>query len=205
MYGDKTLKTFLEETGSRSHIPGGGAIAAMSSAAAAALTEMVANLTIGNKNYNEVKEEVEEILQKLSHLRNKFIEDIDEDAKAFDNLINSYRLPKGNTDEDEYRKNEIQNNLKKAALVPLELAKDTFNMMELIKRIVEIGNKNAITDVAIAAMMSKTAILSSLYNVKININLIKDHKFGNEIKEEIMKLEEGATLLEKSILDKVKL
>ena len=46
---DLTLKQFLERTAANEAVPGGGSSAALSAAIATALTEMMANLTIGKK------------------------------------------------------------------------------------------------------------------------------------------------------------
>ena len=49
------LDGLLEVTASKEPVPGGGGIAAMTAASAAALVEMVANLTIGKKGYDEIE------------------------------------------------------------------------------------------------------------------------------------------------------
>jgi methenyltetrahydrofolate cyclohydrolase len=48
---DKNVRVFLEELASRAPVPGGGSVAALSASLASALTEMVANLTIGRKGF----------------------------------------------------------------------------------------------------------------------------------------------------------
>ena len=48
---DLTVKGFLAETAGQEPVPGGGSISALNGSIAAALAEMVANLTIGKKKY----------------------------------------------------------------------------------------------------------------------------------------------------------
>ena len=55
MLVDLTIKGFLAETASNAPVPGGGSISALNGAIATALTEMVANLTIGKKKYADVE------------------------------------------------------------------------------------------------------------------------------------------------------
>ena len=55
----------------------------------------------------------------------------------------------------------------------MSVAEDAARVMELAGKTVASGNKNAITDGAVSVMMAKTAILSALYNVKINLKTIK--------------------------------
>ncbi len=51
-----TIEQFAMQTASNEPVPGGGSISALAGALAAALTEMVAGLTIGKKKYAEVEE-----------------------------------------------------------------------------------------------------------------------------------------------------
>ncbi|KXG75626.1 cyclodeaminase/cyclohydrolase family protein [Thermotalea metallivorans] len=203
MLANMTIKAFLEETASSSPVPGGGSVAALSGGLAAALTEMVANLTIGKKGYEGLGDEMKAIAAHGAKYREKFVEDIDRDSDAFNEVMAAFKLPKATEEEVEARKAAIQEATKKAALVPLEVAKDAFRMMEAIGTVVEKGNKNAVTDGAVAAMMARTAVLSALYNVKINLGSIKDQDFVREVTKEVEALETKVEDLEKEILSKV--
>lgn len=205
MLGDKTLKSFLEETASKAPVPGGGSIAAMSAATAAALTEMVANLTIGKKGYEDVQEEMTELASTLPSVREGFIADIDRDAEAFNKVMDAFKLPKATDEEKATRRNAIQDSMKNAADVPLEVAKSAFGIMEFAAKAVEKGNKNAVTDGAVAAMMARTAVLSALFNVKINLGSIKDEEYVSKVSAEVAELETNVQKIEKEILSKVEL
>lgn len=203
MLAEMTIKEFLEKTASNAPVPGGGSVAALSASLSAALAEMVANLTIGKKKYYDVEAEMKELVEKFSELRNNYIEDIDRDANAFNKVMEAFKLPKDTEEQAETRKQAIQDALKKAALVPLEVARNAYNMMNLVEEIVEKGNKNAVTDGLVSVMMARTAVLSALYNVKINLGSIKDEEFVKEIEKEVNELETKAIELEKKILSKV--
>lgn len=203
MLAEMSVKAFLDETASSAPVPGGGSVAALSAGVAAALTEMVANLTIGKKNYEDVEEEMKSIAAYGAKFRAKFVEDIDRDSDAFNEVMAAFKLPKATDEEMEARKAAIQEATKKAALVPLEVARDAFSMMESIAAVVEKGNKNAVTDGAVAAMMTRTAVLSALYNVKINLGSIKDQGFVTEVSKEVEALESKVGSIEQEILSKV--
>lgn len=205
MLADKTLKKFLEETASNSPVPGGGSVAALSAGLAAALTEMVANLTIGKKGYEGLEKEMESIVKEVSGYRQRFIEDIDRDSDSFNEVMEAFKLPKGTEEEKEIRKNSIETAMKNAALVPLEVAKRALNIMSFAEKVIEKGNKNAVTDGAVAAMMARTAVLSALYNVKINLGSIKDAEFVERVGKEVERIEEKAWKVEKDLLEKVRL
>ncbi|WZL73809.1 cyclodeaminase/cyclohydrolase family protein [Clostridiaceae bacterium 35-E11] len=203
MLAEMNVKAFLDKTASNDPVPGGGSIAALSSAVAAALTEMVANLTIGKKKYVEVEEEMKEIAKIAAECRAKFVADIDKDSDAFNEVMDAFKLPKETDEEKESRKAAIQEATKKAALVPLEVAQDAFKIMEIIEKVVVKGNQNAVTDGAVAAMMARTAVLSALYNVKINLGSIKDEAFVEKVSKEVEALESKVGKVEQDILSKV--
>lgn len=198
------VKEFLEKTASNSPVPGGGSVAALSAGVAAALAEMVANLTVGKKGYEDAQEEMKEIVIKGANYRNEFVKDIDKDSDAFNEVMAAFKLPKETDEEKEARKNAIQAGSKNATLVPLLVAKNAFEMMEIIEKVVEKGNKNAVTDGAVAAMMARTAVLSALYNVKINLGSIKDESFVEEVTKQMEELEAKVGEVESRILSKVK-
>ena len=92
------LDGLLEVTASKEPVPGGGGIAAMTAASAAALVEMVANLTIGKKGYGEIEKLMVSIRDKAHGLRQRYLDGIAEDAAAFDSVIRAVRLPKDTPD-----------------------------------------------------------------------------------------------------------
>lgn len=205
MLKDMTIKEFIYETASDSPAPGGGSIAALSAASAAALIEMVANLTIGKKGHEEVEGEMKELKGVAGEYKEKFVNYIDEDSDSFNKIMDAFKLPKNTEEEKKARTKVIQEGFKGAATVPLNVAKDAFELLALAEKVIEKGNKNAVTDGAVAAMSARTAVHSALYNVKINLGSIKDEKFVNDTKKKIEELESNVNKIEEKILNKVKL
>ena len=115
---DLSIKEFLAKTASNSPVPGGGSIAALSAAIAASLSEMVARLTIGKKDYDSSKEEMQEIAKDAFQYRERLIRYIDKDSNAYNDVMAAFKLPKSTSQEHKNRKLAIQESLKKAALVP---------------------------------------------------------------------------------------
>ena len=200
MLKDKTVTEYLEKTASGEPVPGGGSIAALNAAAAASLTEMVANLTIGKKEYASVEAEMRDIARTASKLREKLIGDIDNDPQAYQQVLAAFQLPKNTETEKLRRSNAIQNGFKSAALVPMSVAEDGFKIMDLAKKVIEKGNKNAATDGAVAAMAARTAVMAALYNVKINLTAIKDEAFVEELAQKVKTLEKQVKDRENAIL-----
>lgn len=200
---DLSIKEFLAKTASGSPVPGGGSIAALSAAIAAGLSEMVANLSIGKKGFEATEEQMKDIAKNATNYRNKLIKDIDRDSDAYDDVLAAFRLSKGTENEQDIRKQAIQKALKNASLVPLDVAKNAFKIIELAEEVVKHGNKNAVTDGAVAVMMARTAVLSALYNVKINLASIKDMDFVEKIRKDVTGLESEIENKEREILSGV--
>jgi len=203
MLTDLTLTKFLEKTASNSPVPGGGSIAALSATIAASLSEMVAHLTIGKKGYEALEEEMQEIAKDAFQYRERLIRYIDKDSNAYNDVMAAFKLPKSTEQERKNREGAIQEAFINATLVPLDVARDAFKIIGLAGRAVRQGNKNAVTDAAVAVMMARTAALSALYNVKINLASIKDTNFVEEIREKIKHMESEIVNREREFLSDV--
>lgn len=178
---DLLLKEFLEKTASNEPVPGGGSSAALNAAMATALTEMVANLTIGRKKYADADERMREIAAVMSAQRSRFLEDIDRDAEAYRQVMEAYRLPKETEKEQQLRDATIQKATKEASLIPMEVAESAFSLLETMRETLQRGNPNAATDGLVGMMNCRTAILSALLNVRVNLGGIRDEKFVEEM------------------------
>jgi len=99
----------------------------------------------------------------------------------------------------------IQRSLKQATLVPMTVAEDAIRVMELAGKTVAKGNKNTISDGAVGIMVARTAVLSALYNVKINLRAIKDKAFIDKISKQVKELEQSALQKEKELLSNINL
>ena len=195
-----TLEAFVALTESDAPAPGGGSVAALAGALAAALSGMVANLTMGKEKYADVDAEMREMEPKAQELSKKLLDAITEDSNSFNVYMDALKLPKATDEEKEARKEAMQNGLKEAAIVPLRTAQMAYDVMEYAQLAVAKGNQNAVTDGKTGAMLARTAVLSAGLNVRINLESIKDEAFVQEMKEKLTVIEENAVRKEKEIL-----
>lgn len=202
MLKDLKITEFIDKTAGSDPVPGGGSISALCGTISAALTQMVAQLTIGKKKYVEVEEQMKEIAQKAESILNELILDIDRDSDAYNMVFDAFKLPKETDEEKAKRSDAIQEATKHAALVPMEVAKKTFSLLPLIEEVVEKGNQNAITDGCVAMMCARTAVLGALLNVRINLGSLKDQDFVTELATEAKRMEEAVQGIERKVLDK---
>ncbi|MBU4189986.1 MAG: glutamate formimidoyltransferase [Candidatus Thermoplasmatota archaeon] len=199
-----SVKSFLSELASSSPAPGGGSVAALSGALGAALVSMVCHLTIGKKGYENVSDEMNEILKKSKGLKENLMLLIDEDTNAFNKVMAAYKMSKETDEDKQKRRNAIQDALKNAANVPLDVMKQGINVLTLAKIVSEKGNKNAVSDAGVAALMSLAGMNSAMLNIEINLSGIKDEKFVSEMKNEVETLTVNGKRMKDEIIKTVK-
>ncbi len=203
MLTNQKITAFLEKTASGTPVPGGGSVSALSAALGAGLAEMVANLTIAKKGYEAVEHEMKEIAETLQILREKLVAEVDKDSNAYRDVLATFKLPKDTEQEKEQRTEAIQGAMKNAARVPLGVAYDALQVMDLAEKAIRNGNRNAVSDGAVGTMMARTAVLGALYNVKINLASVKDKAFVEDMMREVNKLESRVHERETEILSYV--
>lgn len=203
MLVDLTVKEFLNKVASSDPVPGGGSIAALNGAVASALAAMVANLTIGKKNYEEHEELMNHIASLALREKDVFIADIDRDSEAYDAVFACFKMPKATDEEKAARSAAIQEATRHAALIPMEVARKALEVMPVIADIARLGNRNAITDACVAMMAARSAVLGALLNVRINLGVLKDKEFVQELQAEADRIEQTACRKEKELLDAV--
>lgn len=195
-----SVEEFASVTASDAPAPGGGSVSALAGALGAALAEMVANLTIGKEKYADAEAEMKELSAKAAEVRNELIEGIQKDTESFNQYMAALKLPKGIEEEKTVRREAMQNGLKAAAKVPLEVAETAAKIFPIAEAVVKRGNSNAVTDGLVAAMMARTAVIGALFNVKINLGSIKDEAFVAELAAKVAELERQAVESEQAIL-----
>lgn len=199
----KSLSDFISELSSNQPVPGGGSGSALSGGLGCSLGLMVCGLTIGKKGYEDVKVEMKEVEKRLLSQRDRFLQLMDEDSKAFEEVMKAYRLPKETEEDKAKRREAIQKELIRAADVPLEVAKRTEDSLRDIKIVAEKGNKNSISDAGVAGLFLKTAAEGARLNVLINLSGIKDEDYKNrtsaELKEVMDKVREISQEIEKIV------
>lgn len=198
---DLTIKEFLEKTYGSEPVPGGGSISALCGALAASLAEMVTALTIGRKKYADVETEMLVFAPQMELARRKFLDFIDEDAQAYQVVFNAFKLSKETEEEKRIRHEAIQRATLEAAIVPLKVAETAVGIMDVICEIGSKGNKNAVTDAAVAMMCARTAAFGAILNVRINLAGLEDRAKADELEQRCMALHDEAEVKEAALLD----
>ena len=100
-----------------------------------------------------------------------------------------------NSEEKKIKEDIMENALKVACEVPIDIVRVCFDAIKLHEDLVDKGSKLAISDVGVGVQCLRAAILSGQLNVVININSIKDMEYVEAIRKEVNSLvEEGVKI-----------
>ena len=166
----------LNSISSSNPTPGGGSVAALTLAHAHSLSVMVSRLTVNSEKWIDGHTVANNLISQSENNISRCITLANQDSRAFDGVMEAYRLPKD--EEGVYvRSNAIRKATIKAAEAPLETMKFSLEFMNMLSSLSVTCNANALTDLASAAELGFSACKMAEYNVRINI----DHLSGDDI------------------------
>ncbi len=194
------LVEFADETASESPAPGGGSISAYMGALGAALATMVANLSSHKKGWDDRWEEFSTWAEKGEACKNELVRLVDADTKAFNLIMTAFGLSKSTDEEKAIRTKAIQEATKFAIEIPFKVMQTTYNSMEVIKAMAEIGNPNSVSDAGVGALCARSAVMGAFMNVRINAAGYDDKNYVNEIIQKGKDIENKTIQLEADIL-----
>jgi len=179
-----TLRGFANELSMDSPAPGGGSVAALCGALSAALTAMVANLTVGKKEYENARPLMVATAVRAQHLKDALLEAVDRDTRAFNKVMDAFRLPKTTPEQAEEKDQAVEAANKEATLVPLEVLEKSVEAVALAGLAAAKGNRNSVSDAGVAGLAGQAAGEGAYYNVLINLTGIRDRSFAARVKRD---------------------
>lgn len=195
-----TLTDFADETASESPAPGGGSISAYVGALGVSLATMVANLTSHKKGWDDRWEEFSQWAEKGVQYKNELVKLVDADTKAFNQIMTAFGLPKSTDEEKVARSKAIQEATLFAIEIPLKVMEISYDSMEVIKAMAEIGNPNSVSDAGVGALCARSAVMGAFMNVRINASGYDDKIFIAEVLNRGREIENKTIALEAEIL-----
>ena len=184
-----TVERFVDEVSSNSPAPGGGSVAALAGSLGAALAAMVANLTVGKAGYESAWASSSALAERAQALKASLLRAVDEDTKAFDDVLAAMRLPKASEQEKSARTAAIAVAYEKATSVPLVTARLCLQAIELAEEAAVTGNRNSASDAGVGALLAKAGLESALLNVRINLPSVQEGAFKPATVAEVAELQ----------------
>jgi formiminotetrahydrofolate cyclodeaminase len=187
------VQELADQLASAAPVPGGGSAAALSGALAAALVGMVAELTLGRPEYERHADAVVKARDQAAALRDQLLKLADLDAAAYDAVMQSRRMPKETDAEKAARASRLKAAMVDAAAIPLRTARVARDVLDLAVRIAPVGNRNAVSDAGVAALLASAAVRGAVLNVRINLPYLPANEpLRRDALKEIAELEAAA-------------
>lgn len=187
---DLTISAFLERLAAGTPTPGGGSAAALGGALGGALMQMVCRLTIGRDEARPHEAALGAMLGQAADLESRLRDLVDEDARAYDEVMQALRMPKSTDAEKTVRKAALRRANAAATDTPLRTAEACHALLGLAAELAGIGNRNALSDIGTAAQLVQAGLRGAVMNVRINLPGLGDPAQADQFEARVRTLEE---------------
>ena len=184
-YKNFNIVDFLNILSSTSPMPGGGVVVALVAANAVNLSLKVINLSIGKKKFLRYDKLLKKTASELEIINDKFLKLMDEDAEAFKSMEAAYKMPKDTEAQIINKEKALQKAYKICIKPVLNVIKLCNKVLIINKKVVDKTTTLARSDIYISDILIKSCIESSIENVKINTNYMKDKNYVDKINKKL--------------------
>src|SRR5215213_7886182 len=199
----RTIADYAAQIASASPTPGGGSVAASVGAFACALGEMVCNVTLSGTSQPENPNRLREAVETGSQLREKLLELAAADERAYGGYQVAWAMPKATEDEKLARREALDRALTESTTVPMEIARTTLDVLDLLLVAAEAGTTHARSDVSTGAVLAEAAIRGALVTAGVNVAMTKDDSARERYRSEIDSITSRMTASVHGVLDAV--
>lgn len=168
----RTIGEYLGAIGSPEPTPGGGSAAGIIGSLGASLGLFVISLTSDDDEATVAA--LEPAQDSLAELRSRFTDLAEADEKVFQRYRDAADMPKSTDDEKVRRRSAMQDALKHAATVPLQMAEACVDLARTLVPVQQHGNQHLLSDAQIAMLCASACFEASRINVNVNLAMIRD-------------------------------
>ena len=168
------LEDLLDAFASSEPLPGGGSAAALTGALGTSLLLMVAGMAKTRTGAPEEATDLAAAAARLRPIRDDLTALVEEDSRAYQEVIAAYRAPRSTDEEREQRRQAIDAAMRAAMDVPLRTMRVCERALRDAPLVVRFGNPNAVIDAAVGAKLLLAAIEGAGLNVDVNAPGVKD-------------------------------
>jgi glutamate formiminotransferase/formiminotetrahydrofolate cyclodeaminase len=198
-----SVRGFVELLGSRTPAPGGGSASALVAAVGAALGAMVGWMTYGKRKFEAQDAAMRRLIPPLHEGMRDLLPLIDRDTRAFDAYLAAVGMPKDTAEEKAARHQAMQDGLKAAVQVPLDVMRTADRCWEAMAEMAAHGNPASRSDVEVGAKALEAGIWGAWRNVAINLPGIEDEAFRRATEAEARALADRAAAMRDRVIEAV--
>jgi len=130
------------------------------------------------------------MLDRLRRTTDGLTKAIDRDAEAFDAVMEAFKLPQGEANENASRDKAIQVATRGATEAPLNVADVTVALFEQLVQLEAIAAASMRSDLQVARFMAAAGARGSLANVEINLDSLHDAAYVSKVRNKVATLRE---------------
>jgi formiminotetrahydrofolate cyclodeaminase len=164
--------------------PGGGSASALAGAVGASLLAMVASLGRPEAESNDDVGRLHSAGERCTSLSDRLSVLMDEDAAAYNDVVGAFKLPKSTNAEKSARSLRIQEALRGATEVPLDVMRACAEALRQGAIVARFGNRNARSDVQVGLELLAAGMRGARMNVEINLQSLKDVAYVQAVRDE---------------------
>jgi methenyltetrahydrofolate cyclohydrolase len=164
------IRDFLAATAAKTPTPGGGSVAALCGALAAALGAMAMEYTVGRKAFAAHEAEIREALGQFKRASAMLKELAAEDVAAYENLSGMLKLPA----EQRQGHPDYLPAVVAAIRTPQAIAGFALNVLERCTTLLDKTNRFLLSDLGAAAVYAHATVHAAELNVRVNAALLPD-------------------------------
>jgi len=192
---DRPIRELLAAFASAAPTPGGGSAAALTASVGLSLLAMVASMSRTRNGSDDDRALLDGALNAVEHLSAHTLALVDDDAAAYDAVMEAYRKPRVTEEEKVERRRAIEAALRGAAEVPLEVMRACRAGLTAAVDVARAGNPSASSDVGVSVELLKAALHSAALNVGVNLSSLSDSTYVDAVTAETATLENSAAAL----------
>jgi glutamate formiminotransferase/formiminotetrahydrofolate cyclodeaminase len=161
---------------------------------------MVANLSAHRRGWDERWEEFSRWADQGQGLKAELLTLVDEDTRAFNQVLVALGMPKGSEGEKAARSAALEEATKGAIEAPLTVMRVATRAFPLLRAMAEQGLPASASDAGVGAICVRAAVRGAWLNVRTNAAGLKDGPYKARVLEDGRRLETEAAAHESDIL-----
>ena len=195
----RTIEEFLSAAAAKQATPGGGSVAALAGALAAAMGEMVLNYSVGKKTLAEHEPAFREALAEMTRARMLLLGLMVEDQAAYEALTVARKLPETSS----IRQAQFDAALLVSIRVPQAIGATALAMLELADSLVEKVNAYLLSDLAVCCELSMATVRCALCNIRANLPDLTDSRDRTNVQASADHLQSEATQVVRRVVPRI--
>ena len=182
----KSVLGWSVELASKDGKYGGGSAASVVGAFASSLAQFVFELQQGKEKYKDDAERIQSAINHSTRLTEELLELAEEDADAFNPVMELFKLPKDTEEERAFRQEKIDQGLLEAAKPPMDMLEKLHEVIDLFELLLFLEVRGTIVDdIAVGLLFTEATIESAKINCMVNIKSIKNETLRDEMTADV--------------------